>query len=317
MKMVVALCALLLASLTPAGGAAAANFPLRTISVYNAWVPGGIVEMSYRPVGDELARILNTNVVLVPSAGAGGLMGVNKALASKADGYNLLLTSDASLVTLSKLRRVRWNLDDFIPLGNYGTTSYGLVVKKDDSRFATLEDFIAYAKDHPGELSCGQSGMLGTEHVGSAMMLDALGLDIKLVPFDGTLPAVAALGSGHIDCAVSPMLYYETVRPLAAFSAERYAEYPALPTFREKGFDVEWGSSYGLFARKGTPPDQVKILVEALARAVRTESVLANLPNVRMNPDFAQGENWAKLMEERAAKVQGLVDAGVIVPEKK
>ena len=100
---------------------AAGDFPTRTINVINAWLPGGIGEMAYRPVGDELAKILKTNVVLVPSAGAGGLMGVNKALSSRPNGYNLLLTTDASLIGLSTLRKVRWSMDDFIPVGSLGS----------------------------------------------------------------------------------------------------------------------------------------------------------------------------------------------------
>ena len=118
---------------------AAGDFPTRTINVINAWLPGGIGEMAYRPVGDELAKILKTNVVLVPSAGAGGLMGVNKALTSRPNGYNLLLTTDASLIGLSTLRKVRWSMDDFIPVGSLGSPSVGLAIRKGDPRFSTFE----------------------------------------------------------------------------------------------------------------------------------------------------------------------------------
>ena len=309
-------CSALLASLALVGTAFADDFPTRSITVNNAWIPGGIVEMSYRPCGDELAKILKTNVVLNPASGAGGLMGVNKTLQGKKDGYNLLLTSDMSLVGLSQLRRVSWNFDDFIPIGSYGSTSYGLVIKKGEKRFTNLEEFVAYAKAHPGELSCGQSGMLGTEHIASAMMQKALGIDYKFVPFDGTLAAVAAVGSGHIDCAISPMLYYDTITPIAACGAERFKDYPEVPTFKEKGYDFTFDSSYGIFARKGTPEEQVRILREAMQKAVNSEANLQNLPRVRMNPIFYIGEDWENLMKDRAAELQELVKAGVIISEK-
>lgn len=309
-------CSTLIASLVFVGTASAADFPSRSITVNNAWVPGGIVEMSYRPCGDELARLLNTNVVLNPASGAGGLMGVNKTLQGKKDGYNLLLTSDMSILGLSQLRKVRWNYDDFIPIGSYGTTSYGLVIKKGETRFTNLDEFIAYAKAHPGELSCGQSGMLGTEHIGSAMMKTALGIDYKFVPFDGALAAVAAVGSGHIDCAFTPMLYYDTITPIAGCGEERFKDYPDVPTFKEKGYNFTFDSSYGLFARKGTPEAQIKILRDAMLKAVNSEANLNNLPRVRMNPIFYIGEDWENLMKSRIENIHYLIKEGIIVPEE-
>lgn len=312
------LCALILTicSLVASSALAAGNFPSRTINVINAWLPGGIGEMTYRPAGDELAKILKTNLVLVPSAGAGGLMGVNKALSSRPTGYNLLLTTDASLIGLSTLRKVRWNVDDFVPIGTLGSPSVGLAIRKGDPRFSTLEEFVAYAKAHPGELSGGQAGMLGTEHMNSAIVYNALGIDVKLVPFDGTLGVVAALSSGHIDCTVTSMLYYEGIQPLAGCGSERYPSFPDMPTLKEKGYDVDWGYSWGLFARKGTPPDQVKILADAMREAVKSNAVLENLDNVKMNPDFMQGEEWANIIKERTKKVEGLIERGIIIPEK-
>ena len=296
---------------------AAGDFPTRTINVINAWLPGGIGEMAYRPVGDELAKILKTNVVLVPSAGAGGLMGVNKALTSRPNGYNLLLTTDASLIGLSTLRKVRWSMDDFIPVGSLGSPSVGLAIRKGDPRFSTFEEFVAYAKAHPGELSAGQTGMLGTEHLNSAIVYTALGIDVKLVPFDGTLAVVAALSSGHVDCTVTSMLYYEGIQPLAGCAGERYPTFPDMPTLKEKGYDVDWGYTWGLFARKGTPPDQVKVLADAMRQAVQSPAVLSNLDNVKVNPTFMQGEEWATAIRERTEKVKSLVAKGIIIPEKK
>ena len=310
-----ALSALLLLCL--ASPALAAEFPSRTITVINAWLPGGIVEMSYRPVNEELIKILDNHIILSPNSGAGGLMGVSKALQGKPDGYNLLLTSDASLLTLSTLRKVRWSLDDFIPIGSYGSTSYGLAVKKGDPRFNTLEEFVAYAKAHSGELTVGISGMMGTEHVGAAMMMSALGIKMKIIPYDGALQAVGAVGTGHIDCTVTPILYNETISPLAGFGDERYPAYPELKTFREYGYDVEWGSNYGLFARKGTPAAQIAVLQQAMAKAVQKPAVLNNLPRVKMNPQFYLGQKWADLMVTRVKKVKDMIAQGVLVPEAK
>lgn len=311
------ICSMIVASLFLTGTAAAADFPSKPISIYNAWVPGGIAEMIYRPVGDQMAKILNTNLVLVPSSGAGGLMGVNKALSSKADGYNLLLTTDVSLLSLSNLRNVRWSIEDFIPIGSLGTSSAALIIKKDDPRFATLDEFITYAKSHPGELSCGQSGMLSTEHISSVAVLSALGIKAKLVPFDGSLQVAAAVVSGHVDFMVTDMSYYEGVLPLAAISATRYPSFPELPTLKELGYDVDWGPSYGLFARKGTPPEQIQVLRDALAKAVQVDSVKTTLENMRVNPIFYSGDEWLANMRNRELFIDKIIEKGLITPQKK
>lgn len=295
--------------------AQAADFPNRAITVNNAWVPGGIVEMSYRPNGDELAKLLGTNVVLNPSSGAGGLMGVNKTLQGRKDGYNLLLTSDVSILALSKLRNSRWNHQDFVPIGSYGTTLYGLAVKKGDPRFSNLEEFIAYAKAHPGELNVGQSGMLSTEHIGSAIASQAMGVDYKFVPFDGALPAAAACAGGHIDAVFTPMLYYEGLEPLAITALERSKDFPDVPTFKEKGHDAVFSTNYGLFARKGTPEEQITILRDAMNKAVHSEANINNLPRVKMSPVFYIGDDWGKLMDDESKTIDNLIEHKVIVPD--
>lgn len=299
------------------GTAMAADFPSKPISVYNAWVPGGIAEMAYRPTGDVLSKILKTNFVLVPSSGAAGLMGVNKALSSKADGYNILLTTEVSLLSLSKLRNVRWSIDDFIPIGSLGAGPAALIIKEGDPRFSNFEEFVAYAKAHPGELSCGQSGMLSAEHVGSAQVLSALGIDAKLVPFDGSLQVAAAVVSGHIDFMVTDMSYYEGVKPLVAVSPDRYPNFPELPTFKELGYDVNWGPNYGLFVRKGTPEDQIKVLREALTEALKDPNTLEILKRMHISTQFYIGDEWKSIMQERAEIIDNLIEKGVLVPQEK
>lgn len=174
---------------------------------------------------------------------------------------------------------------------------------------------IAYAKAHPGELSVGQSGMLSTEHVGSAITRQAMGVDYKFVPFDGALPAAAACTGGHIDAVFTPMLYYEGLQPLAITAETRSKDFPDIPTFREKGIDAVFNTNYGLFARKGTPEEQIAVLRDAMNKAVHSEANLNNLPRVRMSPVFYIGEDWAKLMDQTGKGIDTLIEQKIITPE--
>lgn len=307
----------LILSLCMAFSAWGADYPKRTITVINAWLPGGIIELGFRPVMDEMSRILGVNMVLSPNAGASGVIGTNKALASRPDGYTLLLTTDSSLVTLSRLRKVRFGTEDFQPVGTYGMSPISFCIRKGDDRFGNLDEFVAYAKAHPGELSVGLSGMQGTNHVAAAMAMHEMGLNLKLVPFDGALQVVSAVGSRHVDCAVTEILYNENVQPVAFFARERNPDYPDVPTFSEKGYpDIIWGSNFALFARAGTPPEAMDKLTAAMTQAVATPAARENLKKLYITTTFFPGPELQQMIAERSVLLQGLIDKGVMIPER-
>lgn len=309
------LCLFTLFSIFPAS---AADYPKRTITVINAWLPGGQVELAFRPVMDEMMKLLGVTMVLAPNAGAGGLIGTNAALQAKPDGYTLLLTTEGSVVSLCGLRNVRFGIDDFVSIGSYATGPLSLCINANESRFKTLEDFIAYAKENKGKVSIGITGKLSINHIAVSMLIDAFGLDVNLVPFDGALQVVGALGSGHVDAGISEMLYNPSVKGIAMYSAERNPNFPDIPTFTEKGYpQVKWGNNFALYANSKVPQEAVAVLRDAMTKAVNSPASLDTLKKLNFNPIFYSGAELDELMRERTVLLNKLIEKGVIEPEKK
>ena len=308
---------LFLVTLCIASPAFAADYPKRTITVINAWLPGGQVELAFRPVMDEMTRILGQTMVLSPSAGAGGLIGTNKALQAKPDGYTLLLSTEGSIVSLTGLREVRFKLDDLVSIGSYATGPLSLCIGANDSRFTTLEEFVDYARKHPGEATIGITGMLSINHIAAALFIDAFNLNVRLIPFDGALQVVGALGSGHIDAGISELLYNESIKAVAMYLKERSPEFSDVPTFTEKGYpQVTWGNNFALFASANLPPKAIEVLRDAMTKAVKAPAVAENLKKLHFSPIFLSGAELDALMRTRSSQLSGLVAKGVIKPEK-
>lgn len=296
--------------------AQAADYPSRPVMVVNPFIPGGIIDLSQRPVTMRMGEILKTNFVSQPQPGAAGILGTSKFLQVKKDGYSILVCSETFLVTNTFLRKVRFTMDDFVPLYSYTGNNMSLSVKKGDSRFDTLDEFIAYAKEHPGQLSLGQTGMLGTNHVASALLMSECGVDVKLIPFDGVVATLAALASGHIDAAISEIQYNPGVTALAMFS-EHSDDFPEVKTFVELGYpDVKWGSNFVFWAPKGTPQECLDILEKTIAEAVQAPECVETLKNMGMNRVYYNSKELTALLAERQAIVAELVAKGLLVPEK-
>lgn len=295
--------------------ALAADYPTRAITVVNPFLPGGVVDLAFRPISEELSHALKVNVINSPQPGAGGVVAVSKHMSAKPDGYTLILASDAFFMTNTNFRKVRFSMDDFIPVHSYGVTPMALAVKKDDPRFSTLEEFLAYAKAHPGELSIGQTGMLGVNHVGMARMESELGIKFKTIPYDGALATVGALASGHIDAAISEILYNREIAALALFG-DKSEEYPEVPTFRELGYDINWGSNFGVWAIKNTPLEIIETLSKAITLALQKPNIIENLRNLGLGVKGFDSQEWPEVMKPRMAIVMDVIAKGLIVPEK-
>ncbi|GAE92798.1 tricarboxylate transport protein TctC [Gracilibacillus boraciitolerans JCM 21714] len=136
-----------------------------------------------------------------------------------------------------------------------------------DSEFENLEDFVSYAKDHPGELTVGESGALGLLMV--LAFNDIAGIETTPVAYEGGGDLINALLGGHVNGASSSITAEQELNPqggkaLAYAAEERIEMFSDTPTFSEQGFDLQLGVSRVLVAPEGVPDEVVKVLTEAL-----------------------------------------------------
>lgn len=309
---IIFICTLLLGT---AFSAYAASFPSRPISVTNPFLPGGLLDLCWRPVSEEMSKTLNQTIVNTVVPGAGGVIGISKFAQGKPGGYNILFCSDGTFISSSRLRKVRYNVDDYVSLGAFARTPNGIACHKDETRWTDLKSFVEYAKAHPGELSIGQTGMMSQQHISTLMIIDKLGIELKIVPFDGEMNTIAALSSKHIDLANGSMLKNESIRILGMLG-DKCELYPNTPSFRDAGYDVYWVTSLGLYVHKNTPIEDQKKLTEALVKGASAPLSKDHIFSLSQIPVAFDAEVANKSMDDIKQFIDAQIAAGKLTPEK-
>ena len=257
--------------------AAQERFPTRPITLAAPFPPGGVADLTARPVAAAMEKVLKNPVVVVNKTGAAGAVGMSFVANSKPDGYTLLLAlSSISIIPeADKLfdRKPAYSMDQLIPIALISADPTILVVHA-DRPWKSVKEFVEEAKKRPGEISFSSSGVYGTLHMATEMLSHAAGIKLKHVPYAGAGPALTSILGGHVDALASgpavvlPHIKAGKLRPLAGWGAKRVAALPDLPTFKELGYDIEFYIWAGVFAPAGTPAPVLKVLRDAVRQAV-------------------------------------------------
>jgi len=268
---------LLLAAASPATGADE-PFPTRPITIVNPFPPGGLADLTGRPLAVPLERILKQAVVLVNKPGAAGAVGMQSVAVAKPDGYTIVITVPAitTLPEVDKLfaRTPTITREQFAPLALINADPCIIVVNA-ELPWRSAKELLEDARRRPGEITFASSGIYGASHVPMEMLLQAAGgLRMRHLPTTGGGPATTAVlgGHAHLWCSTtgpaSPHIKSGKFRALAVTSAARHPHFPDVPTLKELGHDVEYYLWIGLFAPKATPAGPMKVLREAVRQAV-------------------------------------------------
>lgn len=290
-----------------------ADYPTRPITMVVPFPPGGVADLTARPLAAALEPILKQPVAVVNKSGAGGAVGMQFVAVAKPDGYTLLLalSSISVMPEVDKLfgRPQTYKREDFVPIALLNADPTVLAVRK-EAPWKSVADFVADAKKRPGEIKYSSSGMYGTLHVAMEMFAHAAGIKLRHIPTAGGGPALTALLGGHVDAfAVGPsviasQLKAGTVRVLGCWGAKRLASMPDIPTFIELGYkDVEFYIWAGLFAPKATPPEIIKILREATKKAAHSAEFKNAMDKLNTPIYYLDGPDFQKFWDEDAARL--------------
>jgi tripartite-type tricarboxylate transporter receptor subunit TctC len=257
--------------------AAQEAFPSRPISMVVPFPPGGVADLTGRPVAAAMEKHLKQPVVVTNKTGAGGAVGMQSVAVAKPDGYTVLmaLSSISIIPEADKLfnRQPAYTMNQLKPIALISSDPTILVVPA-ESPWKTLKDFVDDAKKRPGEIAYSSSGVYGTLHMAMEMLSHAAGIKLKHVPFNGAGPAMTALLGNHVQSLASgpnvviPHIKSGKLRPLAGWGDKRVAALPDVPTFKELGYDIEFYIWAGLFAPAATPEPAMKTLRDAARAAV-------------------------------------------------
>ncbi|WP_241665459.1 tripartite tricarboxylate transporter substrate binding protein [Teichococcus oryzae] len=310
-------------SLLAAGGAMLAspalaqrNYPARPIRLIVPWLASAAADIQLRGLAQIASRHLGQPIVIENRAGASGILGAQLvANEGKGDAYLLTQMHNTAFRVAYMMQRPPYDLlNDFTYVIRLVGYSYGVVVRP-DSPWRTWQDFVRHVKDNPGRVSYGTAGVGTTQHITMEQIGRAAKLDWVHVPFRGGGDDLQSLMGGNLDAVASSSLWAEMVqngqlRLLVSFGEERIKRFPQVPTLREEGIDVAQTSPYGLVGPKGMDPGAVRVLHDALHRAMREPEHLALIERLDMPLAYLNSADYAAsipaLMEEQKALVRDL-----------
>jgi tripartite-type tricarboxylate transporter receptor subunit TctC len=288
-------------------------YPSRPITIVAPFPPGGVADLTARPVAAAMEKVLKNPVAVVNKTGAAGAVGMQFVATSKPDGYTLLLAlSSISIIPeADKLfgRPPAFTVDQFAPIALISADPTILVVPA-DKPWKTAADFIEDAKKRPGQISYSSSGVYGTLHMAMELLSHAAGIKLRHVPYAGAGPALTAILGGHVDALASgpavvlPHIKAGKLRALAGWGDKRVAALPEVPTFKELGYpDAEFYIWAGLFAPRGTPEPVLAKLRDTVRTSVGDGDFKGAMDKLETPIVFKQGDDFSKFFEADARRL--------------
>src|SRR2546428_12780348 len=267
----------LLATLVLIAGAAprahAQSYPSGPITLVIPLAPGDATDVAGRTMAEELAKLLKVAAVPVNRPGAGMAIGTDSVVKAKKDGYTILLTPNAAIVSARILNPESVTYDplkDLTPLGLTTRTPI-LVAVREDAPYRSFPEMIEFAKKNPGKVRVGTVGTGSVGHLNVEMINSLTGAGLTMVPFKGGAPGITAMLGGHVEGgafslgALSPHLKSGALRGLVL--SNKFPGHPDIPTLSQLGHRQNLlGVWAAFFAPAGGPAAVTRTLGSAIEK---------------------------------------------------
>jgi len=301
------------AALAPAP-ARAGDYPDRPIRLVVPFSAGGQFDYIARLVADPLGRELGQNIIVENVGGGGGSIGGAKVANAAADGYTLLEYGGNYPIAKHLTPNLSFDpIADFVPVSGISLSPHVILVNS-SLPIHNLAELVAYSKAHPGKLSYGSPGVGSSMHLTFEAVKQHFGIDALHVPYRGGSNMINDLAGGQVGVgiiAVAPaMAFIEggKVRAIAVTSGERATSLPQVPTVAEAGYPgFESGSWGGIAVPKGTPPEIVERLNQAIVKVVGQPDVRKALESQSFKPIAGSQAQFQKLIDDESNRYGPLI----------
>lgn len=318
--MVFALCACGSKTEAPATEAPAAEAPAAEAPAAEGWAPDGPVTMivAYKAGNgtDVTARILaqyaekyvGQTIVIENVDGGSGSIGWSQLAEAEPDGMTIGFMNLPNFNSSIVKELGTYTTDDFAAICNHVTETSLVLVRADDDRFADIDALVAYAKENNTVAST--NGAQNSNHIGAQAFANSAGFKYTDLPQGNTADELTSLLGGEADWCVAKVADIAgrtDVRALAAFSTERLAEMPDVPTLGEKGYYDQWlGSSRCIVAPAGVSEDVIAFYEAAFKATMEDPDYLAAASEFAT--DYKDAAATAALIEQQQAFTEGLAE---------
>jgi len=299
----------------------AQSYPTRTITILTPFAAGSVTDAAARVVAQVLQETLGQSVVVENRAGAGGLLSAKAVAQAKPDGYTLLLTTNSTHSAANGLyKNVPYDpIKDFTPVARIGSFSSYIGVTP-DKPYQSMQALVAHAKANPGKLTYGVGN--STTQIVMEALKKRTGTDIVKVPYRSNPMVMTDLLGGQIQIMVAdfntgiPQLKAGKVNALAVLTRTRNSALPDVPTLSETvmpGYHIlAWA---GMFGPAGMPPEAVKVLADAVQKALENPAVRARFTASGTDTYWSGPQEFAEFVKTELVSWTGMIKEAGIEPE--
>jgi len=307
MKKVFIICLVMFMVLGLVGIANANTFPEKPIKLIVPWAPGGGTDTVGRMLSKYGEKYFGVPIVVENVEGGMGAIALQRVKTAKPTGYELAIAS-GYVGWMDKIRDFPVNFNDFtiVMCLNRDPAAFTVSAK---APWNTIEEFVKYAKEHPGEITVGHSGEGLVWHLAGASVADYFDLDFNYVPYNGAAPAIAAVMGGDIDAVtvggaeVASQVLGGKLKCLGILGADRLTPLPDVPTFKEMGYDIEVYTHRGLVGPKGIPQDVADALYQGFSKAMQEKEFIEGMENLGLGIFALNSQGYKEFIEKQSAAI--------------
>ncbi|MSQ55231.1 MAG: tripartite tricarboxylate transporter substrate binding protein [Betaproteobacteria bacterium] len=297
-------------------------YPSKTIRVVVPFPPAGGADIVARDLAAQLSRSLSVQVVVENRPGAGAQIGTEFVGKAAADGYTVLFGTTHHAINPSLRKNMPYDSrKDFTPIALIGSV-YSAIIVRPDHQATTLAQLVSMAKQQPGRISFGSTGIGGSTHLSGELLNSMAGIQMTHVPYKGGQQALADLLGGqipvHIDTVNGVQSVHQAgrVRILAVTSPRRLSSLPGIPTVDEAASLSGYQSAgwYMVFGPAGLPAPVVAKLSAAILEELARDGLKQRLAAQGVEPGtldasqtasflFQEMDKWSKVIERANIRV--------------
>jgi len=296
-------------------------YPSRPVRIIVAVPPGGGSDILARLMGQWLSERLGQQFLVENRPGGAGNIGTEAVVRARADGYTLLLVTNANAMNATLYEKLNFNfIRDIAPVASIMGAPFVMVVNPSHPA-KTVPEFIAYAKANPGRISMASLGIGTGTHLSGELFKMMTGVNMVQVPYRGDAPAVTDLISGQVQVmfcnTVSSVEHIRAgrLRALAVTTAARSDALPDVPTVGEFVQGYEASAWWGFGAPKNTLAEIVEKLNKEINAGLADLKMKARLAELGGTALPGSPAEFGKLIADETEKWAKVIKFAGIKPE--
>lgn len=264
----------------------------KTVKVIVPWPPGAANDALGRLVADRIQAKLGVGTVVENRTGGAGLIGTKAVIQAEPDGYTLLASAFNTAVMPIVLKAADFNPEVDLEVVARTAVAPLVCVMTGTRPEKTLAEVLAAAKAEPSKWNFAISSLGSAGHLATIEFLRRTGVNVTMVPYRGTQPALQDLMGGSVQLLIDPSFALlpatsdpSKVRALGIATAKRSVLAPDVPTMAEAGLPgYEFQSWYGIWAPKGTPKEIQNKINGLVQETMREAEIVKRLTTTLLEP---------------------------------